>query len=163
MNKIVTACFLLLAIFLPFSRASAQATDHAAVLAMTQRIFEAVSSQDADEWRALQVADGTTLSFRSKSGGAEGEMSMSIARNEDFVAGITPGESEYVERWTAEPTVMIRGPIAVVWGEYDFWIDGDFSHCGVDSIDLVKIDGEWKLANIMWTVELKDCPTDPSM
>jgi hypothetical protein len=43
--------------------------------------------------------------------------------------------------------VLIRGPIAVVWGEYEFWTDGQFSHCGVDSVDFVKIDGTWKVAN----------------
>jgi len=57
---------------------------------------------------------------------------------------------------------MIRGPIAVAWGEYEFLINGTFSHCGVDSIDLVKVDGVWKLANWMWTVEKVGCPTDPS-
>ena len=45
---------------------------------------------------------------------------------------------------------------------FEFWIDGEFSHCGVDSADLVKVDGEWKIANFMWTVEKEDCPTAPS-
>jgi hypothetical protein len=71
-------------------------------------------------------------------------------------------EDKLVERWTGDPTVMIRGPIAVVWGEYEFMINGYFSHCGVDSIDLVKVDGDWKIANWMWTVEKKGCPTGPS-
>jgi hypothetical protein len=66
-----------------------------------------------------------------------------------------------MERWTGEPTILIRGPIAVIWGEYEFWIDGEFSHCGVDSADLVKLEGEWKVANFMWTVERDDCPTAP--
>ena len=34
---------------------------------------------------------------------------------------------EYAERWTSDPTVMIRGPIAVVWGEYELLIDREFS------------------------------------
>ena len=86
---------------------------------------------------------------------------MRVANNEDFLAGVAPSGREYIERWTGEPTVLIRGPIAVVWGEYDFWMDGEFSHCGVDSIDLVKVDGQWKVANIMWTVERDNCPTAP--
>jgi hypothetical protein len=32
----------------------------------------------------------------------------------------------------------------------------------VDSADLVKVDGEWKVANFMWTVETEDCPTAPN-
>jgi hypothetical protein len=54
--------------------------------------------------------------------------------------------------------VLIRGPIAVVWGQYEFLIDGEFSHCGVDAADLVKVDGRWKVANFMWTVEKENCP-----
>lgn len=39
---------------------------------------------------------------------------------------------------------------------------GEFSHCCVDSADLVKVSREWKVANFMWTVEKEDCPTAPS-
>ena len=85
---------------------------------------------------------------------------MRMSTNEALLAETT--EEEWIERWTGDPTVMIRGPIAVVWGEYEFLVDGDFSHCGVDSIDLVKVDGDWKIANWMWTVEEDGCATDPS-
>jgi hypothetical protein len=74
-----------------------------------------------------------------------------------------PTEDVYLERWIGEPTVMIRGPIAVVWGEYEFFINGERSHCGVDSIDVVKVDGVWKLANFMWTVEPDGCPDTPPL
>lgn len=30
---------------------------------------------------------------------------------------------------------MIRGPIAVVWGEYEFFVNGQRNHCGVDSVE----------------------------
>jgi hypothetical protein len=87
---------------------------------------------------------------------------MRVANNEVFLAGLEDDGHDNDERWVGTPTVMIRGPIAVVWGEYEYWIDGKFSHCGVDSIDLVKVDGEWKFANFMWTVERTGCATDPS-
>jgi hypothetical protein len=64
------------------------------------------------------------------------------------------------------PTVLVRGPIAVVWAPYEFWQDGKTSHCGVDVFDLVKIDGEWRVSNSMWTVEPDACnelrPADAS-
>ena len=147
---------------LPTNRVLAQSDDHDAILAVMERVFEAVSSSNPDDWRALQLADGTTLSFAPQGDGESDELQMRFSKNEDFIADLAPNGREYVERWTGDPTVMIRGPIAVVWGEYEFWIDGEFSHCGVDSVDLVKLEGEWKLANIMWTVELDGCPTDPS-
>lgn len=55
------------------------------------------------------------------------------------------------------PTVLIRGGIAVVWAPYEYWIDGETSHCGVDVFNFVKIDGAWRVSNSMWTVEPNAC------
>jgi hypothetical protein len=62
----------------------------------------------------------------------------------------------YRERYWS-PEVRIRGGIAVVWAPYEFRIDGETSHCGVDVFDFVKIDGEWRVSNAMWTVEPDAC------
>ena len=144
------------------TNAHAESGDRQAILALMDKAFAAVRSSIADDWRAFQLAEGTTLSFRPGAEGRPEELEMRISKNEDFIADLKPDGHEYLERWTGEPTILIRGPIAVIWGEYEFWIDGEFSHCGVDSADLVKIDGKWKVANFMWTVEKEDCPTAPS-
>ena len=79
--------------------------------------------------------------------------------NSDDVAGLSKGKGVLLERiW--DPEVKIRGPIANVWTPYDFWIDGKFSHCGIDSFDLIKVDGQWKISGIMYTVE-SDCKPSP--
>ena len=137
-------------------------SEREAILAVMDKAFAAVRSNRPDDWRAIQLAEGTTLSFRPHPDGQPEELEMRISNNEKFIADLKPDGLEYIERWTDDPTVLIRGPIAVVWGEYEFWIDGEFSHCGVDSTDLVKIGGEWKVVNFMWTVEKERCPTAPS-
>jgi hypothetical protein len=134
--------------------------DRAAILALMDKAFHAVGSGDPDDMRSIQLAEGTSISFRQQPDGEPGELLMRMTTNEALLADTT--EDKLVEQWTSEPTVMIRGPIAVVWGEYEFLINGRFSHCGVDSIDLVNVDGDWKIANWMWTVEKKGCPTAPS-
>lgn len=146
-----------LALLLTFSIGNTQEDDHAAILAVMQKAFDAVQSSDPEDWRAIQLAEGTSLSFRPHPDGEAGKLQMRMTRNETFVEGLNPDGREFFERWTSEPTVMIRGPIAVVWGEYDFWVDGEIVHCGVDAVDLVKIDGFWKIANFMWTVERDNC------
>jgi hypothetical protein len=133
--------------------------ERAAILAVTEKAFAAVKSQNPDDWRAIQLAQGTTLSFRPHPSGEPGKLEMRMANSEEFVSGMKKTELEYAEYWVGEPTVLIRGPIAVVWGEYEFTIDGKLSHCGVDAIDLVKLEGEWKIANIMWTAEKENCPS----
>lgn len=157
MNRVKIAA--LAALWLCSAAASAEdnANDRAAILELMDKAFAAVASGDPDDWRAIQLAEGTTLSFRPD---GEGGQAMRIASNEEAIQR-EPTDDIYLERWIGEPTVMIRGPIAVVWGEYEFFINGERSHCGVDSVDMVSVDGEWKIANFMWTVEPDGCPDTP--
>lgn len=85
-----------------------------------------------------------------------------MSTNEELLANDASGEQQLMKRWTGKPIVMIHSAIAVAWGDYEFWIDGTFSHCGIDSVQLANVDGEWKIANWMRTVEKGDCPTDPA-
>ncbi|MEX2531002.1 MAG: hypothetical protein WD960_09530 [Gemmatimonadota bacterium] len=55
----------------------------------------------------------------------------------------------------ANPTVLIHERIAVAWTPYDFHIDGEFSHCGVNAFTLVRTDEGWIINGITYTV---DCP-----
>lgn len=158
MKTFTPICLSLLTAALSIVSAHADDSDEkAALLALADRAFAAVHSQDPDDWRALQMADGVTLSFRQDPDGAPGEQLLRMSRNEDFISGLEHDGHDLAERWIGEPTVLIRGPIAVIWGEYEFYVDGAFSHCGVDGIDAIKVDGEWKIANFMWTVETEGC------
>jgi len=133
--------------------------ERAAILALMDRAFAAIASGNPDNNRAVQLAEGTSISFRQDPDGEPGELVMRLTSNEALLADGSDGGEKYLERWTGDPTVMIRGPIAAVWGEYEFFINDDFSHCGVDAAQLVKVDGEWKIANWTWTVEKDGCDT----
>ena len=152
---------LCLALGLLASQTSHADTERDAVLSLMQRAFDAVGSGNPDHMRVIQLAQGTSLSFRPHPDGEPGKLLMRMNTNEALLANDTDAGRALMERWTGEPVVMIRGPIAVVWGEYEFWIDGEFSHCGVDAVNLAKVDGDWKIANWAWTVETDNCPTDP--
>ena len=139
-----------------------EAAERAAILELIDRAFDAVASDDPDHWRPLLSDQARELSFRLDK---EGALVMRESATADMFEQMQPGgEPRYIERWTGAPTVQIRGPIANVWGPYDFWIDGAFSHCGVDTVHLAKIDGAWKIAHWMWTVERQGCVTagDPA-
>jgi len=85
--------------------------------------------------------------------------------NAEWVAPERADDRTYRERYWS-PTVMIRGAMALVWAPYEFWINGETSHCGVDVFSFAKIDGAWKVTNSMWTVEPNACaelrPADPA-
>jgi hypothetical protein len=65
--------------------------------------------------------------------------------------------AQHLENWLKTPTgldermiyqtVLIEGDMAQVWGPYRFIAGGKTSHCGVNSLSLVRRDGVWKIAN----------------
>jgi hypothetical protein len=60
------------------------------------------------------------------------------------------------ERITFE-TIKIDGPLALVWTPYNFYYQGKFSHCGVNSFQLVKLNNEWKIQYLIDTRRRQGC------
>jgi hypothetical protein len=71
--------------------------------------------------------------------------------------------AKHLERWAASPedldevmamqTVLVDGDMAQVWGPYRFMVRGETTHCGINSLSLVKTDSGWKVANTSFTME----------
>lgn len=53
-------------------------------------------------------------------------------------------------------SIHIDAYLASVWIPYRLYFDGKFIHCGVDAIQLVRINGLWKIAHLIDT-RRKDC------
>lgn len=137
----------------PSPPAGHQAGEEAAVLSATDRYMAAISANDLEAMEALQTPEGMTYRAAATEGG---EMEIVARPSSYWTEPARADGRSYRERYWS-PTVLIRGAIAVVWAPYEFWIDGETSHCGVDVLDFVKIDGKWKVANAMWTVEPDAC------
>src|SRR5688572_7205885 len=54
-------------------------------------------------------------------------------------------------------TILIDGPLAMVWTPYQFYYQDKFSHCGVNSFHLVRIDGRWKIQYLIDTRRREPC------
>lgn len=71
--------------------------------------------------------------------------------------------TQHLENWLNSPpgvdermyeqTVFIDGDMAQVWGPYRFTVGGETTHCGINSLSLVKRDGQWTIANTSFTME----------
>jgi hypothetical protein len=53
--------------------------------------------------------------------------------------------------------VLIDANIAVAWTPYQFYLNGNFSHCGVNCFQLSRIDGIWKINHIIDTRRKTGC------
>jgi hypothetical protein len=126
------------------------APEHEAILSVVDGFMNAISTNDFALLTRLRLEGGTnTIERPATSGGTL------VTRRPFTPDGLKPGE--YRERYW-DPIVHVRGKIAVVWTPYEFWQGGKTSHCGIDVFELVKEDGGWRIANMMWTVEPDACP-----
>lgn len=130
-----------------------QPEEEAAVLAAADRFFKAISEQDRASLAAMQVPEGITYQWRPAD---DGRMHITV-RPIGYWSDPARVDKRVLRERYWSPSVMIRGGIAVVWAPYEFWIDGKTSHCGIDVVDFVKRDGQWRVANAMWTVEPAAC------
>jgi hypothetical protein len=129
------------------------ADEQQGVLAVVQRLFDAMSAHDSAAAAAVLIPDGRVMSIR-----AQGQVADSA--QSEFAANLGTAKQKYLERiWN--PKILIRGGIAHVWAEYDFHLDGKFHHCGVDSFSLVKTPEGWKIAGIIYTAETTGCTASP--
>ena len=124
-----------------------------AILETLDRYMHAISADDLPAMKAMQTPEGMT--YRSRAA-EDGHWEVVARSNAWWVDPANRQPHVYRERYW-NPTVLVRGHLALVWAPYEFWIDGKTSHCGIDQFDFVKIDGRWLVSNSMWTVEPDAC------
>lgn len=74
-----------------------------------------------------------------------------------FISSIgQPHPEVYDERITFD-LVRVDGNMAIAWTPYQFYIGDKFSHCGVNSFQLVRLNGEWKIQYIIDTRRKEGC------
>ena len=54
-------------------------------------------------------------------------------------------------------TIKVDGNLAIVWTPYRFIYNGTFSHCGVNTFTLVRLNGEWKINYLIDTRRKENC------
>ncbi len=72
----------------------------------------------------------------------------------DFISHAKAGDAD--ERITFE-TIKIDGPLAMAWTPYSFYYKGIFSHCGVNSFQLIRTSGGWKIQYLIDTRRKVGC------
>lgn len=141
----------LLALVLPIAcgQALIAQSQDAGPAATAEKLFQAMSAHDAAAARVLFTGDAGLTTVRP-------DGTITVVPREKWLQALGSSKEEWLERmWNTK--VLEHGNMAVVWGDYDFHLGKQFSHCGVDSFNLVKSEGVWKIAGIFFTSEKTGC------
>ncbi|MGW8267204.1 MAG: nuclear transport factor 2 family protein [Longimicrobiales bacterium] len=131
-------------------------TDEAEVTRLAHDFVDALSQRDTALLDELMADHARLFSIREGESGPQ----YAVRTREEFLQGLAEGGTSFLERiW--EPTVEVNGRIAMVWAPYDFHMDGEFSHCGVDVLAFIKMAEGWKVTSITYNVVREECPESP--
>jgi hypothetical protein len=129
-------------------------SEEAAVLAPINALFAGLARRDGAAMAASLHGEGGITVAIDKPDGTKAVRQQKFA---EWTAGIKPGPERYEERMP-NPAIETDGDLAMVWGDYSFFVDGKLHHCGVNHFGLVRIDGQWKVASLAWTSRTTSCP-----
>jgi hypothetical protein len=51
----------------------------------------------------------------------------------------------------------VDGKLSTAWMDYSFYYNGEFSHCGVNTMNLIKTEAGWKIFSIVDTRRTEGC------
>ena len=150
--------FLLITIMTFGLNINAQNSEKDKVKATIIEFFDAFHKQDTTALKSM-VANSITL--QSISSNIEGK---TVLRQDDFnkfiksIASI-PKDQTFEEK-LFDFKIQVDGIMANAWTPYEFWFNGNFSHCGVNSFQLIKVDDTWKIIYLVDTRRRQGCQTN---
>jgi len=125
-----------------------------AVKAVIDELFDGMRAKNSEKILSVFSDDAIMQTIQNK---PEGTV---IATNSvtDFAKNIgsIPEERQLDERLT-DYVINVDANMATAWTPYQFYVNEKFSHCGVNSFQLVKIDHAWKIVYIIDTRRTEAC------
>ena len=132
---------------------AAAQTPEEEVRATIDHLFDGMRAGDSTAVRATFHKDATLASTFSR----EGTPILHAGSVDDFVNAVgTPHEQVWDEKiWDVK--IHVRDNLAVAWMDYGFFLGDQFSHCGVNSFQLVRTEDGWKTIHLIDTRQQEGC------
>jgi hypothetical protein len=147
--------FLLIPLCLVFAQvAIAQDSDKIAVEQVIRTLFEGMKEKDREKVQTAFHEHAIMHTVQE----AQVNSQLGGSSVEDFINRIatTPAGTVLDERILSYE-IKVDGDMASAWTPYEFYVNDDFSHCGTNSFQLIKTDGEWKITYVIDTRRKVDC------
>lgn len=152
-SKIVGAIFFLITGV--FSNAQQSHPEYAAVKQVIDHFFESINTGNGELLASLEIEGAQIFNIREETAGE-----YEFVKRDWFDADNFGADVQLTERYWDEQ-LLISNEVAVFWAPYDLHIDGKFSHCGIDVLNLMKVDEQWKIGHAMWTIQRPGCEASP--
>ncbi|AUP77513.1 nuclear transport factor 2 family protein [Flavivirga eckloniae] len=132
-----------------------QNNEQAAVKAAVDTFFEGFHKGDTTLMKSVMM-DKILLQTAYKN--KEGKDILVTDDPEKLINAIAnrPADQKWDER-LLDYSIQVDGNMANAWTPYEFWFNGEFSHCGVNSFQLFKDGDTWKIIYLIDTRRKVTC------
>lgn len=143
-------CVLLLIGFVVITQAQSSIDS---VKAVINNLFTAMKTSDAVLLKTVFTDSAILQTINTKSGKTVVETDAVSA----FIESIGKLPAGDADEQVSFDVVKVDEDLAIAWTPYKFYYKGKFSHCGVNSFQLVRINKEWRIQYIIDTRRRNNC------
>lgn len=126
-----------------------------AIMKPINALFTGMNLGDSAMVRSAFTADATMASIGKDKAG-----SVTLRKESSLTGFLKAVGSPHKEPWSEpiwDARMEVDGDFAQVWTQYAFYSGKNFSHCGVDAFQLIKIEGNWKIFHLADTRRKEGC------
>ncbi|MFN4365812.1 nuclear transport factor 2 family protein [Chryseobacterium hispalense] len=114
-----------------------------------RNLFTAMKNADAELLKSV-FSETAVLQTITKDGVKNQDIN-------DFINSVSKMEKNDLDERIIIEAIHTDGNLASVFTPYSFYFKGKFSHCGANSFQLVKQNGEWKIQYLIDTRRKDNC------
>jgi hypothetical protein len=144
---------IVLTLFLNGTSLSAQ-TSEDSVKTIVNNMFNAMRNADSNALKSV-FSEGVILQTIATT--KTGEQVVRTQKIENFIQSIGSLTKNDADEQIVFETVKIDGAMAIAWTPYKFYFKGNFSHCGVNMFQLVRLNEGWKINFLIDTRRKEGC------
>jgi len=134
---------------------SAQLNEKEEVKKAVQMFFEGFHNQDSAR---IKSTTHSGIIMQTIGRDKKGTSVVKTSDFSDFLKSIVsiPDSTKFQEKILSYQ-IKVDGSMANAWTPYELWINDSLSHCGVNSFQLHKQDGNWKIIYLIDTRRREHC------
>jgi hypothetical protein len=136
--------------------ASAAQAGGESALGAVETFFEALADNNGELAKTVMIEDAVLYGYRIE----VGEVKLGRVNAADYLASMSERSDQLLERiWDVE--ILQHDRLATVWTPYDFYLNGEFHHCGRNSFGLIRDDSGWRIASVVYSMLTDGCEESP--
>lgn len=130
-----------------------QAQTEDSVKTAVNKLFTAMKNADS----VMLMESFTSSAILQSISKGKGQTNIKNETVEGFASFVKTQEAGVLDERINFESIKINEELASVWTPYQFYYKGEFSHCGVNSFQLVRINYVWKIQYLIDTRRKTGC------